>query len=89
MDDKHAWLPCIAGEGAFSTERAVEVLDDGKPVSLFADAALVKEIDGKAHVRVSLAGDSTTRPGHKNVLLPGECFENGSPRLTVSSDLLR
>jgi len=85
---QRVWLPCKVGNGMFTNELAVEIRLDNQNLSLFADSSLVKQIDGEFYLLVTLLGDNG-KQGHKTVLLPSECFETGSPWLSVPEDLLK
>lgn len=71
----------------FSSESAVEITINGEMVSLFADNSLIKKINGKPHILVTLVGENG-QPHHKTILLPSECLETGSRWLSISEDLL-
>jgi hypothetical protein len=72
----------------FSSEVAVDITIGESTVSLFADKSLIKEIDGKTHILVTLVGDNG-QPNHKTILLPSECFETGSRWLSIPEGLLQ
>jgi len=83
------WLPCKVSEGMFSNEHAVEISISGQNVSLFADSSLIRRIGNEEYyLLVTYLGDNG-KPNHKAVLLPSECFETGSPWLSVPEELLK
>src|SRR5437588_2914386 len=59
-------LPCLIGEGMFSTEYAIEIKLGDDSFSLFADSSLVKKEHGENYLLVTLIGDNG-EPDHKTV----------------------
>lgn len=82
------WLPCSVEKGMFSSEVAVEIQIADTTVSLFADKSLIKDINGKMHILVTVVG-ANDQPAHKTILLPSECFETGSRWLSIHQELLK
>jgi hypothetical protein len=88
MPTSHSvWIPCKVAKGMFSSESAVDITLNGKTVSLFADNSLIKKIDGKMHILVTLVGNNG-EPNQKTILLPSECLETGSRWLSIPERLL-
>jgi hypothetical protein len=81
-------VACTLSEGMFENEYAVQIdLIDGKKVSLFADADLVKINGSKetGYLIVNIVKDESPAP---TILLPSEAFETGSRWVQVPRDKL-
>jgi hypothetical protein len=81
-------VACDLSEGMFENEYAVQVdLIDGKKVSLFADAELVRVNGSKesGYLRVNIVKDESPAP---TILLPSETFETGSRWIQVPREKL-
>src|SRR5688572_25913736 len=79
-------VACSLSEGMFTNEYAVQIdLVDGRKVSLFADADLVRINGSKAsgYLTVNIVKDESPAP---TILLPSETFETGSRWVQVPRD---
>ena len=82
-------VPCNVKNGMFSNERTVQItVENAKTVSLFADTSLIREKGGQKYLIVTLKGDNG-KPRYKTILLPSECYETGSPWLSVPERILK
>ena len=74
---KIGWIPVQISPGALSSEWAIAIHIVDKDLSLFADKSQVMQVGDAHQLRVTIMaideGNHT-----QTVLLPSECFENGS-----------